>query len=55
MSETKINTDPLGGGGQSKNNTSLIQLVTAIGAGCAASFIQILIFIVIKNKLVRIL
>ena len=52
---TGLKADLTNAGGQKQNNTSLIQLLTAIGTGCAASFLQILIFVLIKNKLVRIL
>lgn len=42
------------GAAQKSANTSVIQLVTAIGSGIALSAVQILIFIILKNKLVRI-
>ena len=43
------------GAAQAAANTGIVQLVTAIGSGVALSAVQILIFIMLKNKLVRIL
>lgn len=42
------------GKAQGDHNISIIALLTAIGTGIAASAVQILIFTLIKNKLVRI-
>lgn len=45
---------PTQGVAQSNRNISIIALLTAIGTGIAASAVQILIFTLIKNRLVRI-
>ncbi|KFZ11008.1 hypothetical protein V502_07799 [Pseudogymnoascus sp. VKM F-4520 (FW-2644)] len=45
---------PTQGVAQSNRNISIIALLTAIGTGIAASGVQILIFTLIKNRLVRI-
>lgn len=42
------------GAAQANRNISIIALLTAIGTGIAASGVQILIFTLIKNRLVRI-
>jgi hypothetical protein len=59
MSSTQAAPSPtqsaVEGSAQSSSNISIIALLTAIGTGIAASGAQILVFILIKNKLVRIL
>lgn len=45
---------PTQGAAQGNRNISIIALLTAIGTGIAASAVQILIFTLIKNRLVRI-
>lgn len=46
--------DSTQGAAQASSNISIIALLTAIGTGIAASAVQILIFTMIKNRLVRI-
>ncbi|KFY73541.1 hypothetical protein V499_06362 [Pseudogymnoascus sp. VKM F-103] len=47
-------SDSTQGAAQANRNISIIALLTAIGTGIAASGVQILIFTLIKNRLVRI-